>query len=119
MHSLIISGGTPGARSEFIHKKTTGQVELVHIETEKSSITIKQIQDLAAPLSIKANLPRIVWIEEANLMTTPAQNALLKMLEEPPFNTTFYLTCQSARALLPTIRSRAEIVTLEGEGREV
>jgi DNA polymerase III delta prime subunit len=40
-------------------------------------------------------------------MTTPAQNALLKLLEEPPANTSFYLTCASASMLLPTIRSRA------------
>jgi hypothetical protein len=112
MHAYIIDGGTVESRAAFIADKTTGQTELIHVVTEKSSITIKQIQDLSEPLSIKARLPRIVWIEEANLITTPAQNALLKMLEEPPYNTTFYLTCQSSTALLPTIRSRAKTESL-------
>jgi DNA polymerase-3 subunit delta' len=46
-------------------------------------------------------------------MTVPSQNALLKMLEEPPANTTFYLTCQSQMTMLPTIRSRAKTISLE------
>lgn len=115
MHAYIIDGGTVDSRAAFIAERTTGQIELIHVITEKSSITIKQIQDLAQPLSIKARLPRIVWIEEANLMTTPAQNALLKMLEEPPHNTTFYLTCQASSMLLPTIRSRAKTESLTAD----
>ncbi len=115
MHAYIIDGGTGESHAGFVAEKTSGQVELIHIVTEKSSITIKQIQDLAGPLSIKARLPRIVWIEEANLMTIPAQNALLKMLEEPPHQTTFYLTCQSSSMLLPTIRSRAKTQSLTAD----
>ncbi len=118
MHAYIISGGTTGSRTEVIHKKLTKNTELLHVLAEKTSITIKQIQDLKGPLAITADLPRVVWIEEASLMTIPAQNALLKMLEEPPHNTTFYLTCQSARALLPTIRSRTQLVTIEASTKE-
>jgi hypothetical protein len=46
-------------------------------------------------------------------MAEPAQNALLKVLEEPPKNVLFILTAVSASALLPTIRSRVQIFTLE------
>lgn len=113
MHAFILAGGTPDTRSEFIHKQLTNKVELIHVQTEKSSITIKQIQDLAKPLAVRASLPRIVWIEEASLMTIPAQNALLKMLEEPGESTTFYLTCQGVRTLLPTIRSRTQTITID------
>ena len=35
------------------------------------------------------------------------------MLEEPPANTTFYLTCQSPMTMLPTIRSRVKVLSLE------
>lgn len=56
-------------------------------------------------------------------MSEPSQNALLKVLEEPPENVWFLLTAVSASALLPTIRSRVQIFSLEdggpsGEGRE-
>jgi len=47
-------------------------------------------------------------------MSEVSQNALLKVLEEPPENVLFILTAISATALLPTIRSRAQIFSLEG-----
>lgn len=112
MHAFIIDGGTGEGRTELITGKLDSHTELIHVVTEKTSITIKQIQDLRTPLSISTRLPRLVWIEEANLMTTPAQNALLKLLEEPPVNTSFYLTCQSASMLLPTVRSRCQTISL-------
>ncbi len=112
MYSYLIAGGDTNTRAHYIESKITPQSELIHLKTEKSSLTIKQIQSLSAPLSITPRLPRIVWIEEANLLTIPAQNALLKMLEEPPEFTTFYLTCNSALALLPTIRSRCQTIAL-------
>ncbi|QAT51011.1 ATP-binding protein [Caproiciproducens sp. NJN-50] len=49
-------------------------------------------------------------------MAEPSQNALLKVLEEPPENVIFLLTAFSASALLPTIRSRVQIFTLEDGG---
>jgi hypothetical protein len=113
MTSIILAGSTQLVRKEYLDHLCDGQTELIHIFAEKSSITIKQIQDLNTPLSIMVRLPRIVWIEEANLLTIPAQNALLKMLEEPPEGTTFYLTCASSSSLLPTIRSRAKLINLE------
>ena len=48
------------------------------------------------------------------MMTTEAQNALLKMLEEPPAGTVLVLTVNHAQTVLPTIRSRAQI----GERRQ-
>jgi DNA polymerase III delta prime subunit len=112
MHAFILTGGSSSLRSQFVAEKNPPQTELIHLFAEKSSITIKQVQDLNGPLAVAARLPRIVWIEEANLLTIPAQNALLKMLEEPPESTDFYLTCQTSSSLLPTIRSRAKIVSL-------
>jgi DNA polymerase III delta prime subunit len=112
MHSFIVTGGDIRDRAEFIKLKLSSQIELIHLTTDKSSITIKQIHELNGPLSIQARLPRIVWIEEANLLTIPSQNALLKMLEEPPANTNFYLTCSSKSSLLSTILSRTKSIRL-------
>jgi len=113
MHAYLLAGGSKEDRAKYLSDLLTQKTELIHIINEKTSITIKQIQDLNIPLSIAARIPRIVWIEESNLMTVPSQNALLKMLEEPPANTTFYLTCQSQMTMLPTIRSRAKTISLE------
>lgn len=111
MQSYILTGGSATARSEHLTELTSHQSELIHLTAEKTTLTIKQVKDLSIPLSIAPRLPRIVWIEEADRLTIPAQNALLKMLEEPPEGTTFYLTCDAATSLLPTIRSRCLIIT--------
>ena len=49
----------------------------------------------------------------ADTMNAQAQNALLKLLEEPPDGILFLLLCENAENLLPTIRSRAPICRLE------
>ncbi|MGB0720275.1 MAG: DNA polymerase III subunit delta', partial [Bdellovibrionales bacterium] len=49
---------------------------------------------------------RVVIIDDADTMNRNAQNALLKILEEPPANTVLILIAHRAGALIPTIRSR-------------
>jgi hypothetical protein len=49
---------------------------------------------------------RIVVITEADRMTSAAANSILKILEEPPKNWIFFLTCTDSGKLLPTIFSR-------------
>lgn len=56
---------------------------------------------------------RVVIVEEAETLNRNAANALLKLLEEPPTDTVFFLTCPSPSALLPTIRSRCRLLALD------
>ncbi|MBE6375217.1 MAG: hypothetical protein E7050_02020 [Lentisphaerae bacterium] len=51
-------------------------------------------------------------IHDADRMNTEAQNALLKTLEEPPAETTMILTTANPSALLPTTRSRCQLLSL-------
>lgn len=53
---------------------------------------------------------KVFVIREADLMTTQAQNALLKTLEEPPGSTLLVLLVSSIDKLLPTTLSRCQIV---------
>lgn len=55
---------------------------------------------------------RIVLIDDADTMNRNAQNALLKILEEPPKNTLIVLITHRLGALIPTIRSRARLMTI-------
>ncbi|MDD6051061.1 MAG: DNA polymerase III subunit delta' [Clostridiales bacterium] len=55
---------------------------------------------------------RIVIIERAEKMNQPAQNALLKTLEEPLAGTVFLLTTESPELLLPTIVSRCRALKM-------
>lgn len=55
---------------------------------------------------------RVFLLTEAQNMTDRAQNALLKVLEEPPAHALFLLTCESRSQLLPTIQSRVMCFSL-------
>lgn len=50
----------------------------------------------------------------ASSMTTEAQNALLKTVEDPPGDARFFFVLPSPETLLATVQSRAQIIDLEG-----
>lgn len=55
---------------------------------------------------------RVFILEDCDSMLPAAQNALLKVFEEPPAGAMFILTCRTRLALLETIRSRARVLTM-------
>ena len=55
---------------------------------------------------------RVVIIDDADTMNRNAQNAILKILEEPPAKTLLILVCHRPGALIPTIRSRCRFIAL-------
>lgn len=112
MNAYLLVNADAKTRQQYIEDLISSHIELIHLVAEKTTLTIKQVKDLQIPLTIDARIPRLVWIEEANLLTIPAQNALLKILEEPPKLTSFYLSCQSPSMLLPTIRSRCQTISI-------
>ncbi len=56
---------------------------------------------------------RVVLIDDADTMNRNAQNALLKILEEPPKNTVLILITHRLGALIPTIRSRTRLINIK------
>lgn len=58
---------------------------------------------------------KVYVIPKSGTMTREAQNALLKLLEEPPAYGMFLLLCTRATELLPTIRSRTQRYALSQE----
>lgn len=84
------------------------------IEPENNTISIEAIRQAQKQLvrAVPGNAPwrRAVLIHNADCMTTEAQNALLKSLEEPPEDTLFVLTAQQRNSLLPTVRSRVQLI---------
>lgn len=82
---------------------------------DKSSISIDQVHQLSSILSVKpATLqPRLILIAPAHQLTLPAQQALLKTLEEPPAQTQLILATAYPFKLLPTILSRCQRIPVE------
>ncbi len=62
---------------------------------------------------------KVYIIKDAGLMNEAAQNAALKLLEEPPSYACFILCTHSAERLLATIRSRCVIFRPGGESRRI
>ncbi|MGI6263770.1 MAG: ATP-binding protein [Succiniclasticum sp.] len=77
-------------------------------EKKRRLITINQIHELIslAQLAPTVSRRRVCLVDEADLMTTEAANAFLKLLEEPPPHFYFLLIAAKADAMLPTILSR-------------
>jgi DNA polymerase-3 subunit delta' len=75
-------------------------------------ISIDQIRGLGEFMGMTAALSpwRVVVIDSMDELNREASNALLKMLEEPPANTLFFLVSHAPGRLLPTIRSRCRRV---------
>jgi len=80
----------------------------------KSAVTVDEIRKVSRFLSLTSHDGgyRVVVVDPADDMNTNAANALLKNLEEPPARTLFVLVAHSLGRLLPTIRSRCQIVRL-------
>ncbi|HEV7454654.1 MAG TPA: AAA family ATPase, partial [Candidatus Saccharimonadales bacterium] len=75
--------------------------------------TVRELQKFLQLKTIGTNpLRRAILVEHAQGMTTEAQNAFLKLLEEPPADTLLVLTADTPRALLPTIMSRVQAITV-------
>ena len=95
-------------------------ITLARLEDDKGrpkrEIGVDQIRQLSADACIMPNeAPRKVYIiREAETMNVPAQNAALKLLEEPPLGAIFLLCTTNASRLLPTVRSRCVEVNLTG-----
>lgn len=88
--------------------------DLVHFESNGENLKIEQMRDLqsAAALSPVMGGRRAVIIEDAERLTLPAANSLLKILEEPSQSLLFILTANSLHSLLNTIVSRCRIFRL-------
>jgi len=78
----------------------------------KSAITVDEVRRVGRFLSLRAHddAYRVVIVDAADEMNRNAANALLKSLEEPPARAIFLLISHSPGTLLPTIRSRCQVM---------
>ncbi|HSA83700.1 MAG TPA: hypothetical protein VLF20_02325 [Patescibacteria group bacterium] len=91
------------------------------IKQNTQSIGIEDIKHMQKKIFLKPikSAFKAIIIEDAQLLTTEAQNALLKILEEPPEHTIIILSSETKETLLPTILSRCQLIQLEEQQREL
>lgn len=88
--------------------------------TEKKSLGVDDVNELQEIFTTTAQLDceRFFCIEHADTMTVQAANSVLKFLEEPNGKTIGFLFVKNEQKLLPTIRSRGQIIRLIEETDE-
>jgi DNA polymerase-3 subunit delta' len=81
---------------------------------QKNIIPVEEAQRIATFLHKTATHGgwRVVMIDEAHRLNRNGQNAILKIIEEPPPKTLILITVTTLGALLPTIRSRCRLLPL-------
>jgi len=120
---LIISSDKKASEDyaiEIVKHEQVEKLDITIIENEKT-IGIGQVRNLQQSLFLKPLKGKVkaTILKNAENLTVEAQNALLKVLEEPPPNTLIILTISNQDLLLPTILSRCKIIKLNKKTPEL
>lgn len=98
-----------------IYSGSFPDVNLLGRSSGKATIGVEELRDFREDMFLSATEAKFKFyiIEDADLMTPAAQNALLKVLEEPPNLVHIILLCTEADKILSTIKSRTQYIQTE------
>ncbi len=94
---------------------TSPDVMMLTREEGKKTIGVESVRDFCGTVFLtpsELNFKMYIF-DEADCITPQAQNALLKIIEEPPAGVYMLLLCENSLSLLSTVRSRAQKISLE------
>lgn len=125
MQSILVTGANQKRREEKLDELVRAFLgdyphagDVFASGQSLSASSIDKVRELIKFASIKPmggssrNAHKLAVIQEAQHMTLEAQNAILKILEEPPEYLLIALTAKHPDQLLPTVTSRTKIYTL-------
>ena len=105
-----------GACRDCVSFEAGGHPDIINVtgSGKTGAISVDAVRDISDSVGILPNQAayKVYFIDDAGKMTPQAQNALLKVLEEPPQYVVFIMTCRSKFELLPTVLSRTIQFTL-------
>ncbi len=118
--TLNCLNGTEGddcTACQRIERRMHPDVHFIEVAGEKKMISVEQIREIVAAATMRPYEGRnkVFIIDPANALSVGGSNSLLKTLEEPASDTTFILLTRSPDLLLPTIRSRCQMIFVGGE----
>lgn len=115
MISLLVSGGTIDDRRTWVYDQSAENIYNLEIGNGEEAVSIEDIRNLQKNLGLAVTDEKIrtciLW--EVQNLSLPAQQALLKLIEEPPAQTQIILTVDNANLLPATILSRCICKTLK------
>lgn len=108
------SSETDTAILERIDHGTCPDVRIIMRDEGKKNISIDSVRDMIDDVLLTpAELDYKMYVfDGAETLSVQAQNALLKVIEEPPENVYIMLLCESVQNILTTVRSRAQTVRM-------
>ena len=94
--------------------------DVLTIAPEKDVVKIEQMRFIKQMAYLKpfSGAKRVFIVEQAEKMNEESANSLLKVLEEPPSFTHIILVTSNPFLILPTIRSRCQVLGFSNIGRE-
>lgn len=114
---LCTNGGRKGCNTckSCIEFTSNNNPDFLYIEPDGNNIKIEQIRYLQRKIQEKPIISnrKVYIINDADKMTTEAQNCLLKTLEEPPEYSTIILIGSNQNLFLNTIKSRCMIISFK------
>ncbi len=145
-HALIIEGASPEERMALALKtakalvcsdkdeipcgrcsacikaaaKSHPDIPVYSVEDKPRAFKVDMVREIRSSAYIVPNEAdrKVFILENAHTMGPEGQNALLKILEEPPAYVVFILLCPSSTGFLPTVLSRATVFSLGEVERE-
>lgn len=119
--ALVCTGAQPpcGSCPACVKSAAGTHPDLIWVAPEDATLKVDTIRALRSDAFILPNEGerKVYILDDAERMTQEAQDALLKILEEPPRFTVFVLVCYNEQSLLATILSRCTRLKL-GPGAE-
>src|SRR3989344_699017 len=120
-HAYLVEGDTRKLREIALHAAKTFGVSVAgnpdfHLRSF-ASLSIDDARALRAFASLRGTGEKKLFVISAASLTTDAQNALLKLFEEPTADTVFVLLVPHG-AVLPTLRSRLQTLDVALKGYE-
>jgi DNA polymerase-3 subunit delta' len=116
-HAVLLTGpigmGKLTIAQAIASELTASNAALLIQPDDKSTISIEVIRPLYRSTRAKQTAHQVIIVDHAESMGTEAQNAFLKLLEEPRAGVTFILTAPTDDSLLPTITSRTQNVIIQ------
>lgn len=118
MHSFLIVSKNKKTSLDFTAlacKKNQIDKFDVALFTFQKAIGIEDVRNLQKKIFLKPirSKTKAIVFDSYSGLTISAQNALLKLLEEPPANTIIYIISPNKELFLPTILSRCKIIELK------